>query len=273
MIRSWKLALVVLALVACRTQDTRNPGGLPAGWVVVAPPVTDSTAARCADVALDAWSVALDANGSLVIVPARSNRSADTVRINGEMLIGDDFGEFGGAIWHQAVSGKRDTLHPTGRSPRDFNPDNLHAFVQRGERVFALVGLAHLFFNDGELLYLSRTSGGTWAAQSILKLRGEPRATTKVTDDTILVVAGDSIIAVTLDPVSPSRRALHGSSIWPLATSIVRDPLGTIYLGMRSGVARLTPDSRGFREDWLVQAECRTRVPDSSNSCRCEPGK
>ena len=57
--------------------------------------------------------------------------------------------------------------------------------------------------------------------------------------------------------------------------SIAEDRTGTIYLGMRSAVARLSPRSGGFFEDWLVPSNCTQRQIDPSVpfalECRCIP--
>src|SRR5438094_418132 len=69
--------------------------------------------------------------------------------------------------------------------------------------------------------------------------------------------------AVTLDSMTPTRHAIYGNDVWPslYATSLVRNRYGTIYIGMRSAVSRLTPSTNGYIEDWLVPTSCVRRVP------------
>src|SRR5262249_13572428 len=65
---------------------------------------------------------------------------------------------------------------------------------------------------------------------------------------------------------------LHRNPVWAYTypTHVARDRSGTLYLGMRSAVARLVPSSLGYREDWLVPKACRRRgAGDSARGCGC----
>ena len=262
-----------MALAGCQRAEPRPLAALiPSGWVSVIPPAPGSDAARCANYASDAWDVALTTDGSTLLVsPAAGERRVDTMRVGQDVLIGDDAGEFGGAIWQQIGSDKRDTLQVTGRDTSTFHADNLHAFVRRGDEVYAIVGLAHLSLDSGELLYLAPV-GGRWKARTVLDLQSAPAAMVRVTNDTLLVLTSDSLLAVSLDPSRPTRHALVGNAVWSATygSTLVRDRTGVLYIGMRSAVGRLRPDSQGFREDWLVPDHCRVRVLGRDDECSCK---
>ena len=66
---------------------------------------------------------------------------------------------------------------------------------------------------------------------------------------------------------------MYGNPAWAYtyASSILRDRVGVVYIGMRSAVARLKPSASGYREDWLVPQRCGRRVPvGNGEPCRCE---
>jgi hypothetical protein len=269
----WCVPVSALVLLACQRADVRpRSASIPPGWVAVSPPAANSDAERCANYARDEWGVALNQDStSLVITPAKADRRADTVRVGPDILVGNDIGEFGGALWRETRQGTHDTIRISGRDTSAFHADNLRAFVRRGDQVFALVGVAHLSLDVGELIYLSRATGGRWEGRSVLDLRGAPMAVTRVSDDTILVLTLDSLLAVALDPTKPTRHALAGNTVWraTYASSLVRDRAGVVYMGMRSAIGRLRPVAHGYQEDWLVPTHCRVRVLSGDDKCTC----
>lgn len=268
----WGIAFA-LASLACQRPDLgRERARVPLGWVTISAPTHGTDAERCANYASDEWSVAITTDGTLTIAPAKPRKTSDTLRIGPDLLVGDDAGEFGGAIWREDRLGVRDTLHVSGRDTTALHTDNLFGFMRRGDRVFALVGLAHLSLDAGELLALTRAPAGRWEARSVLDLRSAPMAVARVADDTILVLTLDSLLSVGLDPIMPTRRVLAGNTVWSgtYGSTLARDRSGVIYIGMRSAVARLTPEGLGYREDWLVRSDCRVRVPGDGNECSCK---
>jgi hypothetical protein len=259
-----------------RPDAIRLTAPVPAGWVAIAPPELETSAANCANWADDHWSVSLSPDSAVVQFSPRSAGSGpDTIRVSDGLLTGDDLGEFGGAIWWQGRDGTRDTLRVVGRDSTGFYADNLHSlFHHRGE-LYALVGLGHLGLRAGELLHLRRAADGRWRAQHVLDLGGAPLATTWVASDSLLILTGDSLLVLQFSSHEWRRRALHGSNTWWLTypLSLVRDRFGVLYIGMRSAVARLRPTESGYREDWLVPAACRRRIPVGDGvACQCVSG-
>jgi hypothetical protein len=222
--------------------------------------------------AQDAWDIGVALDGSTLVPLPAVERDADSITVSDGVLAGDDNGEFGGAIWWHGSNGKRDTLRVEGRDSRRFYADNLRGFIRRGAAIYALVGLSHMGLNDGELLSLSNVSGKRWHAQQVLDFGAAASAYTSAGGDTVLVLTTDSLYAVELDPVAPNHQALYGNPVWRglYASSVARDRAGSIYIGMRSAIGRLTATGKGYREDWLVPNACHRRVPVDESNCRCE---
>lgn len=276
--RSLVAAVGVAITAGCANHPAAQAASatVPSGWVVVSPPAAETPAAWCANWAQDEWSVTLTADSSaLQFVPAGSQRRGDTAVVSDGLIVGDDLGEFGGAIWWSGSNGRRDTLRVEDRDSTAFAADNLHGFLRRRGGLYALVGLAHLTLNDGELLYLSEDRAARWHARHVMTLGGSPNAYTLVGSDSALVLTGDSLSALKFDSLAPTRRPLYGNPTWMYTngSSILRDRAGVVYMGMRSAVARLTPTAGGYYEDWLVPERCRRRVPAGEGEpCLCESG-
>ena len=272
--------IIHLTAATCTLGCTERPDAArarsaPAGWVAVDPAKPDSRAAQCGNWARDAWDVSLESDSNTVsFKPVSAKPQTDTLMVDDGIISGDDVGEFGGAIWWQGPDGRRDTLRVEGRESRSFYADNLHGFLRRGGAAYALLGLAHMSLDAGEVVRVSKDSGSAWHARHVMDIGGAPAAFMLMGADSALILTSDSLVAVKFGSTL-SHRVLHGNPEWAYlyGSSLVRDRAGVIYVGMRSAVARLTPEAAGYREEWLVPAKCRTRVPiQDSASCRCEPG-
>src|SRR5690349_10208230 len=157
------LLLATLGTSACgpRAGTRAVAARTPDDWVAIQPPDADTPAAWCVNWAADAWAVTIDADSSaLDFRQARGERMNDSLVVDDGLLTGDDAGEFGGAVWWQDRDGRRDTLRIAGRDTAGFYADNLHALLRAGGEVYALVGLAHLGMNSGELVRLRREPDG-----------------------------------------------------------------------------------------------------------------
>lgn len=192
------------------------------------------------------YQVALSADSSTLIVTrhAAARRRGDTLVVEGGRLIGFDGGEFGGSIQWMADAGTDQMIAPL----------NLHSFVRMKDTVWALTGLAHLTSNRGQLIRLDRT-GEVWRVSETVDLGAAPRAVIRLPDDTLLILAAGKLISV---PASHQPLVLHENRTWVYTypTNLVRDRGGAIYLGMRSGVARLIPKEKVYEEDWLMPTTC-----------------
>jgi hypothetical protein len=241
----------LLLVVAGCAAVVRSYAKLPADWKIAAPPVNALNLARCVTSARERYEVALSRDSSILIISPDSalRRRADTLKVDGGRLIGFDGGEFGGRISWQPDSGGEQGV-------ASVNP---HALIQLRDTVWALTGLAHLTSNKGQLIRLDRVGTG-WRVGETIDLGAAPEAIVRLPGDTLLVLAVGRLISI-----SPSHRVevLHENRMWiyTYPTNLIRDRAGAVYLGMMSGVARLTPKQGSYKEQWLLPNICDTARP------------
>jgi hypothetical protein len=165
--------------------------------------------------------------------------------VPGGKLVGVDRGEWGGRLAWVPESGSALEIHS----------GNIQAITEVNGRYYAFGGLAHLGINEGQMFRVDRDEQGRWRAVPVVALSGAPAAVAKGAGDTLLVVTAGA-----LDIVHPdgAHRVAHRNSMWtylyPNSVAVARG--GTVYVGMRHAVARLTPTTSGFTEEWIVRSPC-----------------
>jgi hypothetical protein len=88
--------------------------------------------------------------------------------------------------------------------------------------------------------------------------------------DHSLVMATDvGVTRVRMDGTVEELHRAVGEWATLLPRSMARAPDGTLFIGIRHAVVRLTPDVAGkYKEEWLVLPECRTtHVKDLACEC------
>jgi hypothetical protein len=86
------------------------------------------------------------------------------LRVANGWLAGADRGEFGGELVFLGDDGSQQLIVET----------NVRNIVALGDRTIAVTGLAHMLFNNGALLDVSRRAGGPWVATPWRRLPGAP---------------------------------------------------------------------------------------------------
>jgi hypothetical protein len=217
----------------------------PPGWQIVAP-VTDvsSRQGRCANWSRSEWQVTLDSDGTTPrFAPARDHPVE--LGVPGGRLVGADRGEWGGQLSWVSENGSASEIYS----------GNIQAITEVNGRYYAFGGLAHLGINEGRMLRVDRDEDGRWRAVPVVALSGAPEAVAKVAGDTLLVVTSGALEVVHPDG---AHRVAHRNPMWgflyPNSVAVARG--GTVYVGMRHAVARLTPTKSGFAEEWIVRDTC-----------------
>lgn len=252
--------IAVGVLLAASVSCGSHPGvesvaaELPDGWVVVPALVEpESWRGRCANLGLDEWQVGLSTDSSRLLVhPYEYSVLTDELVLPSGRLLAEDRGEFGGNLWFEPDSSVRVSLLA----------ENIHAFLPLHSGIYAMGGLAHLGSDEGHLYRLTEHAPGQWRVEPVLDLGSAPLAAAVLGGDSILVVQSQVLELIQLPS---SRQVLHRNDAWKAVypNSVIRDRAGVIYIGMRSGVARLRPSGDHYVEEWLIRSNKLTAAPPS----------
>jgi hypothetical protein len=264
------LAIGLIQFVCSAAAAADVPATLDS-WVAIEPLAPESEQMDCANSQHDEWQVAVAAGDLRVkrLGPRRHEcpppepprppefACADHVlRFDEGNLVGIDRGEFGGGLWWFPAVGQGSLV----------SSENVHGLFQDGSTVVVFVGLAHGITDEGAIVEIVREDTG-WRIARRISLGSSPETWTR-TADGALVVTGKGISRYRKGTVT----RLHKSDYLPLGPNSVVAVDGTIFIGMRYAVARLTPRRRGFVESWLVPPWCVRMVPrDYLEPCQCVP--
>jgi hypothetical protein len=266
------LALLLLAGPAAADASAPTEENL-AQWREIAPYAPRSDEEHCAAESGHEWSVRVDGGRVKVGPPPRLRRDRQLCRpmpgtardyaMAGGTLVAQDSGEWGGGLCWYGADGHLQSIYddwPVTGVLR-FGPHDLHEYV------LAIAGLRHMGLDEGELLRAERDGSGAWRTKQLTALHHAPFAFAEE-PHRLVVVTSDGIERVEWG--SWKATIVHRgawSALWPTSVAVLPD--GTIYVGMRHAVARLTPFMEGYRERWLVPPRCDER----ESSCRCERGQ
>ena len=268
--RIWSaaIALSCLAIASCRPGDNRGAAASDASakdlakWVATDPPKPDSDRWRTANSSSREWSVTLregrpfaqfhnprvDDSAKLPFTIERA-MAADglagdiyATKVGDGWIVGFNAGEFGAGLWW---------FSPDGKQRYKISQDQVCAFLETDRGLLALEGLAHLGLSRGQLIRISPGENGKWKSEPLADLKDEPGAATRDMDGSLLVVTYERLLRV-----RPDNRVdvLIDKAFWAglYPNSIVVDASGTVYIGMRFGVAKLTSASDKWIVAWLV---------------------
>jgi len=262
---------------------------IPQGWYVYPNSKlkhADESTLRCFNFSHNEWYVSLERDD--VKITKRSERKSDTPLLPPQLklqpgmpggtvnaglsdsmhfasgwLLAYDAGEFGGGLW---------LTNEDGSETRLILSDNVRGLVPlEGGGVLVLSGLAHMSMDFGNEFIFSKPEGMNIPLQYAAHLDGAPRAFTKLADGSVLFVTTQSMNAITTKPRKSAElnyfpkwmRMLYPNSILALND-------GTIFIGMRMLVLRLTPSTAGYNEGWLLPNSCR-KFETRETDCVCKP--
>jgi len=72
--------------------------------------------------------------------------------------------------------------------------DNVRGMDYDNDGAIVLFGLAHMGFNFGYALKVSRNADGTWTQTEVARLPGEPEWWTRLNLDRVAVLAGNKVV-------------------------------------------------------------------------------
>ena len=118
--------------------------------------------------------------------------------------------------------------------------------------LLALEESAHGGESKGRVARLYRNKDGRWLSETLLDLGYAPEVAVKDIDSSLIVVTNEQLLRVI--PTSKKTEVLldHVFWSWLYPNSIVIAPSGTIYVGMRHGIAKVEKEKTLYKTSWLL---------------------
>ena len=275
------MKLLVLALLVSCKSDPRpttvaNAGGtapsaLPAGWVAIE---VDDDRLACANYANDEWQVAVG-RGTVTFTESKQHEPntgpalpftpkqqppeggrRHVLAVSDGFLVGFDAGEWGGGLYW---------FSPDGANAAKLADENVHGLVKVApDLVASIEGLSHMSSSEGNVRWIEQH--GSWRGGALTALDAGP-STFAATPEAIYVLTRESLMRVgTKDRKATTIQPVRTAQLYPDSMAIDVD--GTMWIGMRQFVVRLTPSGTRFTETWLVRESCvRATIRDLTCVC------
>eukprot|EP01124_Arcella_intermedia_P004172 TRINITY_DN12352_c0_g1_i1.p1 TRINITY_DN12352_c0_g1~~TRINITY_DN12352_c0_g1_i1.p1 ORF type:complete len:241 (-),score=52.09 TRINITY_DN12352_c0_g1_i1:26-748(-) len=169
-----------------------------------------------------------------------SRPSITQLTIEGTRFLGTNNGEWGGSLSYNQVGGQVTKL---------MSGNIVSLFDIQGD-LFILEGLSHLGSSHGQLCKATQSSS-TWTVSTLVELESGPYAGALTEEKDIVVVTSRSLLKVTL---AGQVQELIKDAFWKTylyPTSVLVED-GSVYIGMRGGVAKvsLTPP---YQQEWYIE--------------------
>jgi hypothetical protein len=179
-------------------------------------------------------------------------------------LLAYDGSRSGGGLW---------LTNPDGSKTKRIISENVRGRVPlNGDRILVLSGWVAMIPDYGKEYIFSNPIGLNIKVLYSTRLDGAPMASTKLPDGSVLLVTTRSLHAITTS--ESQKKPEHRFPDWVTAqypNSIVARPDGTIFIGMRMFVLRLTPNPTGYSEDRLLPNSCPTfELDEKELDCVCK---
>jgi hypothetical protein len=158
-------------------------------------------------------------------------------------IVAFNAGEFGAGLWW---------FSPDGKKRAKIAEAWVKDFLSTEAGLLALEGIAHGTENRGRIIRLFQDRAGRWRTEDLINLGHAPEVALKRTDGSLLIATTDRLLRVV--PSDKTVEVLHKNAFWSglFPNSLALTPGGTIYLGMRHGVAKLEKTGREYKVVWLL---------------------
>lgn len=237
------LFLVLWAITACKQSE---PSPFGKGWIKLEfSPLPGAQVLEEARTSPCSWSV--QADGSKVTVQGLPNgtlqrRLETRIEYAGATLIGEDHGEWGGALL---------VVDAAGGATRKILDENILQMFALEHGVAVITG--YLPANEGSVWFYMKADGSNSSIQKKADLNGFPKVIGR-SGNRILIAYGDGVSVIDSD--FNNRLIAKLPILYVLPNSIVQDATGNIYVGMNAFVVRLVPAPSGYLQEWFTQRAC-----------------
>lgn len=290
-IRAWPIAVFCLALpvvtasgaLQARPWENATPESHTQRWVNVSEPQIGSSRRQCAN--WTEWTVELSLSRKgaveatkVPIYPTRIPRPDLPFPLGSEVKpwsrvlakrTGDGYvvavndGEFGGSVWW---------FDSSGGSRRQLGNAHVIGFLDvelPGRRVVAgfVEGLAHMGMDEGSIRIVERVDSGELRLATLHTLPSAPQVVGPPSATRTVVATGRGLISIDKSGTFKTLASVDLRGLYP--QSIVEDPAGRIYVGMRRYYLTVRTTAALTRVSWYTDATCRTFRPVRPASCEC----
>jgi hypothetical protein len=161
-------------------------------------------------------------------------------------MVGFDSSEFGAGLWW---------FSPDGKRRYRVSDDHVVSFIPTGSGLLAIEGIAHGTVSRGRIVRLARDANNQWRAELFVDLGAAPEVAERDRDGTLIVATTGRLLRVT--PASRKTDVLLDQVFWGglYPNSMVITRSGTIYLGMRHGVAKVERNEASYKVSWLMPSK------------------
>ena len=168
-------------------------------------------------------------------------------KVDDGWIVSFNAGEFGAGLWW---------FSPDGEKRFKISDDHVVSLVPTSSGLLAAVGLAHGAGAPykGRVLRLSRDANGPWVTEALFDLGGAPEVMAKDSDGSLLVATYNRLLRIF--PASKKIDVIVDNAFWDgglYPNSLVMAPSGTIFVGMRHGIAKVEKNGKSYKVFWLIR--------------------
>jgi hypothetical protein len=178
-----------------------------------------------------------------------------SVQVSDGWVIGFNKGEWGGALWW---------FSPDGKKRYKISGDQVVGFFKTDAGLLALEeGISYGTTSRGRIIRLTRDGDGRWHSEPFVDLEGVPQTAVMGADGTLTVATHDRLLRVHVGTrkLDVLLRDAFWGGLYPRSMMVA--PSGTVYLGMRHGVARVDKTGTAYEAFWLLPNAEFDRVPEA----------
>jgi hypothetical protein len=258
---------LLFLLVFCSIGHAQNVP-MPSSWTPIKFPESSSNDLLCANYSDNEWHLSIDSGELVIAKSARETHTAlpkhftvtkdmsgtpSVAKSDDGWLVGFD----GGGLWW---------VSENGRQSRELIDEHVRAIITRGNDLLVLTG--RVTSDEGKAYQYKpgALDGGTLL--QIADLGSAPVANLVQDNKTVVIVAQTRVVAI--DPSNQMHILLLNNDMNLLyPNSVVADPSGNLFVGMRFYVLRLKHDSGDqYQAQWYVPDRCaRTEIRNSLCVC------
>ena len=166
-----------------------------------------------------------------------------SAKVDDGWIVGFDAGEFGAGLWW---------FSPDGKRRQKISEDHVLCFFVTTSGLIAVEGLEHGTISKGKAFQLSRKGDGDWSTEPLIDFGEAPQVAIKESDGLILVATSKRLLR--FSPAYKKPDILLDKAFWDglYPNSMVITPLGTIFMGMRHGVAKIEKEGDRYKISWML---------------------